>query len=90
MFSDLKSRGFNINKTQLKTAPRLSRLLLVLTVAMMWAVSTGWYEHQVNPVKKLARSMLFAFKAGLHILRKAIIYPMKIPKLWQCLKTVRC
>jgi CheY-like chemotaxis protein len=52
MFSDLKSRGFNINKTQLKTAPRLSRLLLVLTVAMMWAVSTGWYEHQVNPVKK--------------------------------------
>lgn len=52
MFSDLKSRGMQMTKTQLKTAERLSRLLLVLTVAMMWAVSTGWLHHQVDPIKK--------------------------------------
>ena len=52
MFSDLKSRGFNIHKTQLKTAARLSRLLLVLAVAMMWAISTGWQEHSLEPGKK--------------------------------------
>ena len=52
MFSDLKSRGFKLTDTRLKTAKRLSRLLLVLTTAMMWAVSTGWVEHSVEPVKK--------------------------------------
>ena len=52
MFSDLKSRGLGMNKTQLKTAGRLSRLLLVLTTAMMWAVSTGWLKHFAEPVKK--------------------------------------
>ncbi len=52
MFSDLKSRGLGMAKTQLKTAARLSRLLLVLTAAMMWAVSTGWLEHSPEPIKK--------------------------------------
>ena len=52
MFSDLKSRGMGMAKTQLRTAARLSRLLLVLTVAMMWAVSTGWLEHNPDPIKK--------------------------------------
>ena len=54
MFSDLKSRGFKLTDTRLKTAKRLSRLLLVLTTAMMWAVSTGWVEHSVEPVKKVS------------------------------------
>lgn len=52
MFSDLKSRGMGMTKTQLRTAGRLSRLLLILTVAMMWAVSTGWLEHTPDPIKK--------------------------------------
>ena len=41
MFSDFKSRGFGITQTQLTTADRIERLLLVLTVGMYWAVSTG-------------------------------------------------
>lgn len=52
MFSDLKSRGLGVNKTQLKTAERISRLILILTTAMMWAVSTGWLEHAPLPSKK--------------------------------------
>lgn len=42
MFSDLKTRGFNITHTQLKHPARIERLILVLSVAMMWAVSTGF------------------------------------------------
>ncbi len=41
MFSDFKSRGFGITKTQLKHADRIERLILVLTVALYWAASTG-------------------------------------------------
>jgi hypothetical protein len=41
MFSDFKSRGFSITKTQLKKEDRIERLILVLTIALYWAVSTG-------------------------------------------------
>lgn len=41
MFSDFKSRGFGITETQLQHADRIERLILVLTIALYWAVSTG-------------------------------------------------
>jgi hypothetical protein len=41
MFSDFKSRGFAITKTQLIHADRIERLILILTLALYWAVSTG-------------------------------------------------
>ena len=41
MFSDFKSRGFCITKTQLKHEDRIERLILVLTISLYWAVSTG-------------------------------------------------
>jgi len=41
MFSDFKSRGFCITKTQLIHEDRIQRLILVLTIALYWAVSTG-------------------------------------------------
>ena len=41
LFSDFKSRGFGITKTQLKHSERIERLILVLTIALYWAVSTG-------------------------------------------------
>jgi hypothetical protein len=41
LFSDFKSRGFGITKTHLKHPDRIERLILVLTIALYWAVSTG-------------------------------------------------
>ncbi len=41
LFSDFKSRGFGITKTHLKHADRIKRLILILTLALYWAVSTG-------------------------------------------------
>lgn len=41
LFSDFKSRGFSITKTQIKKPDRIERLILVLTIALYWAVSTG-------------------------------------------------
>lgn len=41
LFSDFKSREFGITKTRLKHSERIERLILVLTIALYWAVSTG-------------------------------------------------
>ena len=46
MFSDFKTRGFGINQSQIKRPDRLACLILVLTIAMYWAVSTGATEEQ--------------------------------------------
>lgn len=54
LFSDLKTRGFSVTKTQLKQTDRIERLLLILTIALYWAVSTGMRprESRVNSKKK--------------------------------------
>jgi hypothetical protein len=49
MFSDFKSRGFGITKTQLRHADRIERLILVLTVALYWAASTGMAPPETPP-----------------------------------------
>ena len=46
MFSDFKTRGFGITQSQIKKPDRLARLILVLAIAMYWAVSTGATEEQ--------------------------------------------
>lgn len=45
MFSDFKSRGFSLMQTHIRFADRLERLLLVLSIALHWAVSTG-LDHE--------------------------------------------
>ena len=49
MFSDFKSRGFGITKTQLKHADRIERLILVLAIAVYWATSTGMQPDAKTP-----------------------------------------
>lgn len=49
MFSDFKSRGFSIMHSQLKFAERLQRLVLVLSIALHWAVSVGFYRKNQHP-----------------------------------------
>ena len=50
MFSDFKSRGFGLGNTQLQFSDRLQRLILVMTLAMYWAVSTGMWDKKKNPL----------------------------------------
>ena len=51
MFSDFKTRGFEITKTQLKTAEPIERLILILGVAMLFAVLVGKLPQTPNPSK---------------------------------------
>ena len=46
MFSDFKSRGFGLEDSQLQRTDRMDRLILVMTLALYWAVSTGMWAAQ--------------------------------------------
>jgi hypothetical protein len=49
MFSDFKSRGFGIEHTQIHYPDRVARLILVMALALYWAVSTGMWDAAENP-----------------------------------------
>src|SRR3954447_1092721 len=57
MFSDFKTRGFNLEASQIERTDRLDRLVLVLALALYWAVSTGMWDAIENrtPVEKKPR-----------------------------------
>jgi hypothetical protein len=58
MFSDFKSRGFQLEDTQLQAADRLDRLLLIMALAMHWCVRIGQEDARDHPTpleKKLKR-----------------------------------
>lgn len=60
-FSDLKSRGFGLAQTQLQNADRIERLMLVMALALYYAVSCGLWDARVNPLpadKKTPRAPL--------------------------------
>ncbi len=44
MFSDFKSRGFGLMQSHIEKSERLERLILVMAIAMYWAVSCGAAE----------------------------------------------
>lgn len=49
MFSDFKTRGFGLEDSQIRLAARLDRLILVMALALYWAVSTGMWDAAHNP-----------------------------------------
>jgi hypothetical protein len=57
MFSDYKTRGFNLEDSQIERTDRLDRLILVLSLALYWAVSTGMWDAMENktPAEKKNR-----------------------------------
>jgi hypothetical protein len=47
MFSDFKSRGFGLMQSQIQKPERLERLILIMSIALYWAISCGMFdEHQ--------------------------------------------
>ena len=55
MFSDYKSRGFGLMQSQIQRPDRLEKLILIMAIAMYWAVSCGLAEEAAsnpNPASK--------------------------------------
>ena len=49
LFSDFKSRGFGLENSQIRLPGRLDRLILVMALALFWAVSTGMWDAAHRP-----------------------------------------
>ena len=58
MFSDFKTRGFGLEDSHLRRPERLDRLILVMALALFWAVSTGMWDavHGATPDEKKPRA----------------------------------
>ncbi|MBV9481121.1 MAG: hypothetical protein JO249_10255 [Acidobacteria bacterium] len=50
MVSDFKSRGFGLEQTHIQYPDRLARLILVMSLALYWAVSTGMGDQVNHPI----------------------------------------
>lgn len=66
MFSDFKSRGFSVTTTHLRHTERIEKLLLVLAVAMIWAVSTGMYQSSISKTIASKKNTTDALSPGLN------------------------
>ena len=48
MFSDFKTRGFGLENTHLHYSDRLEKLILVMAIAMIWAVFSGLWDAIIH------------------------------------------
>ena len=77
LFGIFKTRGFCLESTHFTDAERLSKLLALLTLALCWAMRTGLWLHQWQPieVKKHGRRAKSLFRLGLDYLRHLVLNP---------------
>ena len=72
LFKALKSSGFNFEATHLRHLDRINTLLVVVSLAFLWALKVGEFVHrQLKPVsiKSHGRKQKSLFRAGLDYLR---------------------
>ena len=74
LFGLFKTRGFCLESTHFKDAERLSKLIALMTLALCWAIRTGQWLHQHQPikVKKHGRQAKSIFRYGLDYLRSIV------------------
>jgi Transposase DDE domain len=74
LFGCLKSRGFNLEDTHLSRRDRLSKMLALLTIALVWSLHTGEWQYQLQKLtlKKHGRPPISMFRLGLDFLRRAL------------------
>jgi hypothetical protein len=75
LFGIFKTRGFCLESTHFTDAERLSKLLALMALALCWAMRTGEWLHQHNPIhlKKHGRLAKSIFRYGLDHLRSIVL-----------------
>jgi Transposase DDE domain len=74
LFGCLKSRGFDFEATHLTEPDRISKLLVLLTLAFCWCSRLGEWQHDQKPipVKTHGRPAKSLFRHGLDTLRNIV------------------
>ena len=73
LFAALKTRGFKLESTHFCHSERLSKLVALLAIAFCWAMRTGLWQHQHNPIaiKAHGRRAKSLFRYGCDFLQRA-------------------
>lgn len=76
LFSDIKTRGFNMESTRMTNTEKLSALLVILTLALTWSYTCASSVFGTKSItrKKHGRKEKSWFRTGLDILKSAVIY----------------
>ena len=83
LFKNLKTAGFNWERTHMKHSERLIKLLIIMSLATLFIYLVGC--QQKIPFRKTVNCPLYScFTAGLKKLRRLIVYSVK--DLIQCLR----
>ena len=94
LFKALKSSGFDFEATHLKHLERINTLLVVVTLAFLWALKVGAFVHrQLKPVrlKSHGRKQKSLFRIGLDHLRHLLANSVtKKPDLERCFRLLSC
>lgn len=76
MFSDYKSRGFNLEDTHLEDPDRLDRMMLFMALAMYWCTDVGRRDYIENPTPTEKKPKIKPTQAiGLCAKPHAVLYP---------------
>lgn len=77
LFGIFKTRGFCLESTHFTEAERLSKLFALLTLALCWAMRTGLWLQQWQPleIKKHGRRSKSLFRLGFDYLRHLVLNP---------------
>jgi len=78
LFKAFKSSGFNIENTHVTDQKRLEKLLMVVTIALVWCYKVGDYLHENAKqikIKKHKEETFSIFKYGLNYLNNSLLNP---------------
>ncbi len=76
-FRDLKSDGFQWQRSRVWKPEHTERLLLVLACAMLWVLTQGTLVRFLYPLSR-RRQRLSLFRLGLDALRERLLHPVKV------------
>jgi len=86
-FQAIKGRGFNIEKTGLRSHEKLRKLLAIISIAYTICWATAIEDGKTNPVKKKKHGypQYSVFRRGLNILRQAMKTGIciQLQRLWK-------
>ena len=84
LFGALKSRGFNLESTRVTQSKRLENLVLLLGVAVLWALRVGlWvWERGETRVRRDGVALYSLFRLGLDFLRRLLLNPDPQVRVW--------
>ena len=82
MFGDMKSNGFDLEKSRLWHAERLNRLMLAVSLVYIWLVAVGehvWHRGLANEVDRNERRDLSIFRLGWDFIERRLALNDPLP-----------